>query len=230
MQLSDIVTRLDETLATDDFVDVDVSANGLQVGPGEKSVGKIAFVVGAAEAIIDAALDADTDLPVVYHGLVWGGLDRMTGRDFDHIEPLVRGGLALYVSHPPLDDHQKLGNAAGVTDHLGLGDTEPLGLLGPTHTGQAGSFKSSQTVDEIRVALDELDGGVGTTVLDFGPDEILSVGVATDSGADWLDEVIDRGVDALVIGEDKQKVYHKARGVGISMFLAGHYATEVFGV
>lgn len=76
MQLSDIVARLDETLATDDFADVDASANGLQVGPGEKSVEKVAFAVDAAEATIDAALDADADLLVVHHGLVWGGLDR----------------------------------------------------------------------------------------------------------------------------------------------------------
>ncbi|RDZ34450.1 Nif3-like dinuclear metal center hexameric protein, partial [Haloferax sp. Atlit-19N] len=38
MQLSEIVSQLDETLSTADFADVDASANGLQVGPDEKSV------------------------------------------------------------------------------------------------------------------------------------------------------------------------------------------------
>ncbi|POG55677.1 Nif3-like dinuclear metal center hexameric protein [Haloferax marisrubri] len=230
MQLSDIVARLDETLATDDFADVDASANGLQVGPEEKSVEKVAFAVDAAEATIDAALDADADLLVVHHGLVWGGLDRVTGRDFDRIEPLIRGDLALYVSHLPLDGHQELGNAAGVADHLGLADTEPFGSLGPIHIGQAGELASPKTADEVRASLDELDGSDGTKVLDFGPDEISSVAVVTGSGVDWLDEAIDRGVDALVTGEGKQKVYHEAREAGISVFLAGHYATETFGV
>ncbi|MFC7130992.1 Nif3-like dinuclear metal center hexameric protein [Haloferax chudinovii] len=230
MQLSDIVARLDETLATDDFADVDASANGLQVGPDEKSVENVAFAVDAAEATIDAALDADADLLVVHHGLVWGGLDRVTGRDFDRIEPLIRGDLALYVSHLPLDGHQELGNAAGVADHLGLADTEPFGSLGPIHIGQAGTFESPKSADEIRTALDELDGSAGTTVLDFGPDELSSVGVVTGSGVDWLDEAVDRGVDALVTGEGKQKAYHEAREAGISVFLAGHYATETFGV
>ncbi|AFK19995.1 Nif3-like dinuclear metal center hexameric protein [Haloferax mediterranei ATCC 33500] len=230
MQLSEIVSQLDETLSTADFADVDASANGLQVGPDEKSVETVAFAVDAAEATIKAAVDADADLLVTHHGLVWGGLDRLTGRDFSRTEPLIRNDLALYVSHLPLDGHQEVGNAAGVADHLGLSDREPFGEIGPIHIGQSGAFESPKTADEIRAALDDLDGNEGTQVLDFGPDEISEVAIVTGSGVDWLDEAIDRGVDALVTGEGKQKVYHEAREAGISVFLAGHYATETFGV
>jgi putative NIF3 family GTP cyclohydrolase 1 type 2 len=33
-----------------------------------------------------------------------------------------------------------------------------------------------------------------------------------------------------VTGEGKQKAYHEAREAGIHVVLAGHYATETFGV
>ena len=230
MDLSDIVAEFDTRLDTDEFADVDASPNGLQVGPDEAQAERAVFAVDAAEATIEAAIDADADLLVTHHGLVWGGLDRVTGRDFDRIEPLIREDIALYVSHLPLDGHQELGNAAGLGDYLGLTEREPFGELGPVHIGQAGSFESPQTTDEVRAALDELDGSDGTRVLDFGPDEISDVAIVTGSGVDWLDEAIEANVDALVTGEGKQKVYHEAREAGLTVFLAGHYATETFGV
>ncbi|MFT4885248.1 MAG: putative NIF3 family GTP cyclohydrolase 1 type 2, partial [Natronomonas sp.] len=52
----------------------------------------------------------------------------------------------------------------------------------------------------------------------------------TGGGADWIREAAETGVDAFVTGEGKQKVYHEAREAGVNVFLAGHYATETFGV
>ena len=40
----------------------------------------------------------------------------------------------------------------------------------------------------------------------------------------------DEGVDAFVTGEGKGKLYHEAREAGVHVYLAGHYATETFGV
>ncbi|MFC6824224.1 Nif3-like dinuclear metal center hexameric protein [Halopelagius fulvigenes] len=231
MDLSDVVSRYDEELNTDEFADVDASANGLQVGPAEGSVERVAFAVDAAEATIEAAVEADADLLVTHHGLVWGGLDRVIGRAYDRIEPLVENDLALYVSHLPLDGHQTRGNAAGVADHIGLEAREPFGSLGPVEIGQAGRASNSYTVEGLRERLDALDDdGNPTRVFDFGPEEVTDVAIVTGSGVDWLDEAVEAGADAFVTGEGKQKVYHEAKEAGINVFLAGHYATETFGV
>jgi putative NIF3 family GTP cyclohydrolase 1 type 2 len=56
------------------------------------------------------------------------------------------------------------------------------------------------------------------------------VGIITGSGVDWIEAAADAGLDALVTGEGKQKAYHEARDLGMNVFLAGHYATETFGV
>jgi len=232
MQLSRVVDRLDEELRTADYADLDASANGLQVGPDEADIEHVAFAVDGVRETFEKAIAADADLLIVHHGLSWGGIDRITGQTYDRLAPLLEHDLALYVSHLPLDGHQELGNAAGVADVLELEDRTPFGELGPEYIGQRGTAPDPYSPDELRERLEaDLDtGGRPVPVLDFGPDEIEDVAIVTGSGTDWLDEAVAAGADALVTGEGKGKVYHEAKEAGIHVFLAGHYATETFGV
>ncbi|MEF8856970.1 MAG: Nif3-like dinuclear metal center hexameric protein, partial [Haloplanus sp.] len=79
MRRQTFVDRLDERLRTDDYADLDASANGLQVGRAEGTVKRVALAVDAAEATIEEAVDRDADVLLVHHGLAWGGFDRLTG-------------------------------------------------------------------------------------------------------------------------------------------------------
>jgi dinuclear metal center YbgI/SA1388 family protein len=232
MNCGDIAARLDDELRTDAYADLDASANGLQVGPATQDVDTVAFAVDAAVETIDRARDAGADLLVTHHGLSWGGFDRVTGKHYRRIAALLDDDIALYVSHLPLDGHQDRGNAAGVADVLDLSNRSPFGELGPEFIGQRGEAADPYTVDTLAERLEaNLDtGGEGVQVLDFGPSPIRDVAIVTGSGVDWLDEAIEKGVDALVTGEGKQQAYHEAREAGVHVFLAGHYATETFGV
>ena len=235
MKLSEYVDRLDGRLDTAAYADVDASANGLQVGPDDAEIERVAFAVDAAQATIEAAADAGADALVVHHGLSWGGIERVTGRTHDRIAALVENDVALYVSHLPLDGHQELGNAAGVAEEVGLVDRDPFGEMGPVTIGTIGETTAPLSADAVRETLDGLEGqpdgeASPTRVLDFGPEAIERVAVVTGSGADWLDEAVAAGADALITGEGKQQAYHDAREAGISVFLGGHYATETFGV
>ncbi|MFP9061573.1 Nif3-like dinuclear metal center hexameric protein [Natrialbaceae archaeon A-chndr2] len=234
MQLSTFVNRLDDDLRTADFSDLDASANGLQVGPDgeETTVGHAAFAVDAALETIAGAADAGADVLVTHHGISWGGIEHVTGRTYDRLEALIDNDLALYVSHLPLDSHPELGNAAGVADVLELGDREPFGSYGPEHIGQRGRVDEPYTVTTLRETLEQSleTGGRPVPILEFGPERIEKIAIVTGSGVDWLDEAVDAGADVLVTGEGKQQVYHDAREAGIHVALAGHYATETFGV
>ncbi|WP_222916635.1 Nif3-like dinuclear metal center hexameric protein [Natrinema sp. SYSU A 869] len=232
MKLSSVVDRLDEEIGTADYADLDASANGLQVGPDDGEIERVAFAVDGVRETFDRAIEANADLLVVHHGLSWGGFDRVTGRTYDRIAPLIEHDLALYVSHLPLDGHQELGNAAGVADLLGLEDRVPFGELGPEYIGQRGTAADPYAPADLRERLERNleTGGQPVQHLAFGPDEIEDVAIVTGSGIDWLDEAVDTGADALVTGEGKGKAYHEAQEAGIHVFLAGHYATETFGV
>ncbi|ELY53313.1 hypothetical protein C493_14833 [Natronolimnohabitans innermongolicus JCM 12255] len=232
MELSEFVDRLDAELRIDDYAELDASANGLQVGPDDGTVDHVAVAVDGVEATFERAIDADADVLVTHHGISWGGFDRVTGRTYDRLEPLVANDLALYVSHLPLDGHQELGNAAGVADVLGLEDRSPFGELGPEYIGQRGTAADAYSIDDLRERLQTAleTGGQPVQTLAFGPDEIEEIAIVTGSGTDWLDEAVDAGADALITGEGKQKAYHEAREAGVHVVLAGHYATETFGV
>lgn len=231
MKASEIAGRLDEELRTEEYAHVDPSANGLQVGDGSLEVSHVAFAVDAAQETVSAARDAGADLLVTHHGFVFGGLDRVTGVDYERIAGLVEGELALYTSHLPLDGHQDLGNAARLCERLDLGNRSPFGEEGGQYLGQAGEWMSPRSVDDVVDVLSELPtGGQDVQVLDFGPDELSSVGVVTGSGANWLGEAASNNLDSLITGEGKQAAYHRAKELGVTVFLAGHYATETGGV
>jgi dinuclear metal center YbgI/SA1388 family protein len=231
MDLSELVARYDEELRTDAYSGIDASANGLQVGPDAGEVDHVAVAVDAAVATIDEAASAGADVLVTHHGISWGGIERVTDSAYRRIERLVENDVALYVSHLPLDGHQELGNAAGVADFLGVGGREPFATMGGEPVGQRGVFATPKSAQAIRETLDELpQGNAETRLLPFGPEQVESVAIVTGSGADFLDAAVEAGADALVTGEGKQQLYHEAREAGCNVFLAGHYATETFGV
>ncbi|WP_460559242.1 Nif3-like dinuclear metal center hexameric protein [Halorubrum pallidum] len=235
MELTEYARRLDDRLDTAAYADVDASANGLQVGPADAEIERVAFAVDAAAATIEAAAEADADALVVHHGLSWGGIERVTGTTYDRVAALANHDVALYVSHLPLDGHADLGNAAGVAEAIGLADREPFGTLGPVTIGAIGETETPRSTAALAETLDAFEGqpddeNAPTRVIDAGPDRIERVAIVTGSGADWLGEAAERNADALVIGEGKGKVYHEAREAGITVFLGGHYATETFGV
>jgi dinuclear metal center YbgI/SA1388 family protein len=232
MDLSELCGRLNECLAVEEYADVDASANGLQVGPPEASVERAAFAVDAAEATIETAAERGADLLVTHHGISWGGIERVTDSHYRRVAPLIEHDIALYTAHLPLDGHQELGNAAGVGDVLDLTEREPFGTHGPVTIGQRGRLADPLAREAVADRLEaELDtDGRGVQTLPFGPETVEDVAIVTGSGSDWLAEAAEAGVDALVTGEGKQKVYHEAREAEITVYLAGHYATETFGV
>jgi len=232
MHAGEIATRLDEELDTEAYADVDASPNGLQVGPADREVETVAVAVDAAVETIERASEAGADLLVTHHGIVWGSIERVTDSNYRRIAPLVEDDIALYVAHLPLDGHQRLGNAAGIADLLDLGNRAPFGRMGGEWVGQRGRLAEPTTLSELAATLGEsLDTGDGSVrTLDFGPETVEDVAIVTGSGVDWLEEAVAADADVLVTGEGKQQAYQEAREAGINVVLAGHYATETFGV
>jgi dinuclear metal center YbgI/SA1388 family protein len=232
MHCQEFVDRLDDRLSVEAYASTDASANGLQIGPGEQSVERAAVAVDAAVETIEAAADWGADVLVTHHGISWGGIERVTGRQYGRISAAIDNDVALYTAHLPLDGHQTLGNAAGIADLLELSDREPFGTHGGEYIGQQGRFAEPRDRSAVTTTLSaELaTGEQEIRVLDFGPREIQDVAIVTGSGVDWLDEAIAVGADTLITGEGKQNVYHEAKESEINVILGGHYATETFGV
>lgn len=232
MELSEFTAALNDLLDTQSFTEIDASPNGLQVGhPDGRSITHAAFAVDGVEATIEAAMRHNADILCVHHGIIWGGIERLTGVEYNRISALIQGNLPLYVSHLPLDSHPKYGNAAQLGSFLGSTDQVPFGKYGDQHIGQLITLPEPVDSTEIQMQLAELEtGDRPVQTFAFGASEIRDIAIVTGAGADWLREASDRGADALITGEGKQQLYHEARELDLTVFLAGHYATETFGV
>lgn len=232
MDVAELAGRYDEELRTQAYTDLDASVNGLQVGRRDATVEHVAFAVDAAGATIERTIAIGADLLVVHHGLSWSGIDRITDRTYDRLKPLLEHDVGLYASHLPLDGHPTVGNAAALADRLGVVDREPFGRVGDETIGLRGRLPDGYGPDALAGHLEEAlpTGDRGVQCFAFGPDPLETLAILPGSGADWLDEAIDADVDALLTGEGKGHLYHDARDAGITVLLAGHYATETGGV
>lgn len=230
MNLTAICDRLDDELRTDDFAEIDGSPNGLQLGPSQAEIDRVAFAVDVASATIAEAVDREADLLVAHHGLWWEGTKRITGNTYDRVAALIAHEIALYVSHLPLDAHPELGNAAGVGDAIELASRERFGECHGEYVGLRGRVPEPMALSSLVDRVHDELGGAEITALAFGPDEVEHVAIVTGNGVDWLGEAVEVGADVLVTGERKHGAYHEARESDVNVLLAGHYATETFGV
>lgn len=224
--LSEMVEWLDGYLAIDAVADA--SLNGLQVEAGE-SVGCVALAVDAAAETIREAIDADCNLLLVHHGLLFGPPQRLRGSLGANAASCFRGGLSLYAAHLPLDLHPQVGNNVLLARALGA---EPSGTFGDHGGVDIGLLAALPQP----MPLAELAGSFAAAGCDeqrmwaFGPDPVSRLAIVTGSGCSLMAEAIAAGVDCFISGEPRHSAYHQAREAGLNCLFGGHYATETFGV
>ena len=110
--LRDILAYLDTTLEIGRFKDY--APNGLQV-EGAPEIETVITGVSASADLIARAIEADADLIVVHHGLVWGsGLTQIAGPLARRLKLLLGNDVSLAAYHLPLDKHPRLGNNVGL--------------------------------------------------------------------------------------------------------------------
>jgi dinuclear metal center YbgI/SA1388 family protein len=227
-RLTSIIAALDERLTPEAFEDL--GPNGLQV-PGADEVTKVATGVSAQRELIERAIQDGAQLVLVHHGLFWTFLPTgLTPVLAERLRPLFKHDVALAAYHLPLDAHPEVGNNAILAERLGCERHEAFGAYRGTTVGRAGTFPgegiaASDLFERVRAVTDR-----EPTVFDAGPERVRRIGIVSGSGAGWLQEAIDRGLDAFLTGEPREHVMSLAREAGIHFIAAGHYATETFGV
>jgi dinuclear metal center YbgI/SA1388 family protein len=225
-----IVQYLDEYLSLLGHPDYPTALNGLQVsGEPGRPIRRIGAAVDASEAVLVDAVNREVDLLLVHHGLFWGGLRPVTGRRYRKLTHLLTSGMALYSAHLPLDAHPVVGNCALLCRELGVRVEGRFGDYKGAEIGWWGRLDHPTPATElVALAARAVEGparGIGdeSAVID-------RVGVITGGGAGFLEEASQRGLDALVTGEGAHHSFADAHELGVHLVLAGHYATETFGV
>ncbi len=223
--LHEIVDFLNEYLGVDEWEDA--SSNGLQV-EASLEVGKVAFAVDACMETFRRAVECNADLLVTHHGIIWGGLERITGLTARRVKYLFENNLSLYSAHLPLDAHPKVGNNVCLLRVAGFLAEEPFGFYRGKAIGFCGKCVEKTSLGDVVERLERELGEV--KVLDFGGEEIFKAGAVSGRGAFAVEEAAEKGIDLLITGEAEHSAYHTAKELGVNVIFAGHYATETLGV
>lgn len=222
----EIVAYLDERLEIGGVADG--SANGLQVaGAGE--IAHVAVATDAAMATYRSAIELGCQLLFVHHGLIWGGIQRVVGREREHLKYLLDRDLNLYAAHLPLDLHPELGNNAQLARTVELADRKPFGEYRGVAIGFSGALDRPLNILEMATRFQEQIGGTPKD-LPFGPERITSVGIVSGGGSSALREAVDLGLDCFVTGEGRHEDHHLALEGRINVLYLGHYHSETLGV
>jgi dinuclear metal center YbgI/SA1388 family protein len=226
--IADVLAEADAILEPQRFEDYCV--NGLQVpGPDEASL--IATAVSANAETFERAAQENVDLLLVHHGLFWGpGVRTIDAPLKRRLELLFEAGVALAAYHLPLDAHPELGNNALIARGLGAERTEPFGA----HHGNTIGFLATLPgaglpIAELVKRIAELTRRA-PLALDGGPPLVSRVAIVSGAGSDYVAEAAAAGAQALLTGEAAERVTASARELGVHVIVAGHYATETFGI
>ena len=224
MQLRDLVAHTDRLLAADAFADY--CPNGLQV-QGRPEVHTLIGGVSACQALLDAAVQLGADAVLVHHGYFWKGEDpRIVGMKQRRLATLLRHEISLIAYHLPLDAHPELGNNAQLARVLDLTVTGAAGGNGLVVLGEPAKPTSGE---EFAAHLADRLGRAPLHVA--GNDApIRRLAWCTGAAQSSIDVALEAGADAFLTGEASEQTVHFARENGLHLFVAGHHATERYGV
>jgi dinuclear metal center YbgI/SA1388 family protein len=224
--LTELVHYLDEYLRVAEVPDYPGAHNGLQV-EGKAAVQKLAAAVDACIATIEEAVRLEADMLLVHHGLLWGEARPFVGPLYRRLKPAFDSGLTVYSSHLPLDAHPEVGNNHQLARVLGLAIADSFGRYENYPIGVRCSADVAR--QELAERLDTVLGSP-CKVLACGPLRARRIGIVTGGGAGMVPEAAEAELDTLITGEVQHHTFLAAEDCGINVILAGHYATEVFGV
>ncbi|MBO5462181.1 MAG: Nif3-like dinuclear metal center hexameric protein [Clostridia bacterium] len=191
---------------------------GLSVGSLENEVTKILVALDVTEGLIEEAVKTGAELVVTHHPLIFTPVSQIESESL--VYKAVKSGVTFISSHTCLD--KAIG---GVNDCLavkvGIKNVQTSETDGCLKTGEIEPCSASAFAKTIKNAL---GGKVAFT--DNGK-EIKKVAFCSGAGGDFINAAAELGADALLTGEAKHHEYLEANRLGIALFDAGHYETEV---
>ncbi|MBT4651340.1 Nif3-like dinuclear metal center hexameric protein [Candidatus Woesearchaeota archaeon] len=225
VKVKEVVGFLNRELDTSKLKDY--SKNGLQV-KGRKEIKNVGFAVDANLPTFKKASREKVDLLVVHHGIKWK-LDKERKVNKLRAEAVKKTGMSLYAVHLPLDAHYKYGNNIGLCELLRLGKRRKFGRYGSSKVGYKGEFANVKSLSWIKRVLDK-ELGADCKIYNFGKKKIKTIGVVSGGAGEFIGEAVKEGLDCFIVGEIKLGDYNRARDLGLSLIVGGHYATETVGV
>lgn len=226
VDLKEIVAFLDAELRLSEIKDYPGAMNGLQL-ENDGTVERVFSAVDASLAVVEEAAAAGGGLLLVHHGMFWQGAQPITGAFHRKIRAAIRGNLAIYSAHLPLDWHPVHGNNILLAKAIGLREISPILEKDGWPMGVVGLWEGSRE-DLVRAIVVAV--GREVALCPGGGDPVGKVIVVTGDAGSMVGKIAGLGGDAFITGEGPHWSFIEAEEKALNVIYAGHYATETFGV
>lgn len=126
---------------------------GLLVGDYEQEVTGILVCHDALEAVIDEAIEANCNLIICFHPILFSGLKKITGKNYVERAVLkaIKNDIAIYAIHTALDNHQEGVNKI-FCDTLGVTNCKIL-IPKSNYIQKLVTYAPLNKLEEIKTAL-----------------------------------------------------------------------------
>ncbi|MGA0845865.1 MAG: Nif3-like dinuclear metal center hexameric protein [Luteolibacter sp.] len=227
--LGELVEFIDSELRIAEIPDYPPALNGLQLTNSTGKISRVIAAVDASAAAIQAAAEyGESALLLVHHGLFWQGSQPITGPMFQKLKLAMEADLAIYSAHLPLDIHPQWGNNIQLAKALGIANPKPCINWKGISLGLRGAWHGSR--EDLLTAVSNAVGGNDVHLAAGGPSEINELAIVTGGAGSEVTQLASLGIHTFITGEGPHWSHPYALEYGINLLLAGHYATETFGV
>ncbi|MCF7810430.1 Nif3-like dinuclear metal center hexameric protein [bacterium] len=230
IKLKELEQYLAQFLNTESFSDYCV--NGLQI-EGKPEINRIITGVSTSARLLETAVKYKADAVIVHHGLFWKYSPHpmtLTGIMRNRVKLLINSDISLLGYHLPLDAHQELGNNALIAKALDLTNLSFRALSDfQQPIGAVGDLKNSLTFSKFKEFADKALETNGLA-LDFSKNTVNRIYILSGGGGNYFSDAGDSGADIMVTGELKEQAVRAAEEMGLSLYGAGHYNSEKWGI
>jgi dinuclear metal center YbgI/SA1388 family protein len=207
---------------------------GLLLGDRSAKVERVMTCLTVTPETAQEAIDERANLIVTHHPFPFHAMRRVTSDDAAGrtLLSLAAARIAVYSPHTAFDSAQQ-GINQRLAEGLGLRDIEPLvpdamePVLG---TGRMGKLPQALPLAEVARRLAAFLHLDSVQVVGDQNRSIRCVAIGCGSAGELLEAAQRAGCDCFVTGEARFHTCLEAQSSGVSMLLAGHYASERFAV
>jgi dinuclear metal center YbgI/SA1388 family protein len=205
---------------------------GLLVGDAAWPADSVMTCLTITPETVAEAIEGGARLIVSHHPLPFRPIKTITSATTPGrlLLDLIRHGIAVYSAHTAFDSAP-----AGINQHLaiGLGLQEIRPLLPSAADAEVGAGRSGLvaepfTLAELAQRTREFLAADATRIVGDSEANVTRVAIACGSGGSLLESAISAECDALVTGELTFHQCLEAEARGVSVVLAGHFASERF--
>jgi dinuclear metal center YbgI/SA1388 family protein len=198
--------------------------SGILVGEPNRLISRIGVVLDITPQTVELAAARGVELIVSHHPVIFRPQKSFTDESIAY--RLAAHGISAICAHTSLDSA-----AGGVNDvlarALGLKRVEPL-VTSESETPllRAGFVPKMRAVELASVTAQALGGECYALRYCDSGRMIETVAVCGGAGKDFIDDVINAGIDAYITGDAGHHDFLYAAEKGLTLIAAGHFETE----